>query len=74
MTSMGVTGMKMKADSSAVLCGFLTICCGPGYSAVFHKGKPFRGCQYVRQNGAVLNIVFFGLSDSCDYVNAGTVN
>lgn len=40
VTSRGFTGMKMKADSSAVLCGFLMTCCGPGYSAGFHKGKP----------------------------------
>lgn len=40
VTSRGFTGMKMKADSSAVLCGFLMTCCGPRYSAGFHKGKP----------------------------------
>lgn len=32
--------MKMKADPSVVLCGFLMTCCGSGSSAAFHKRKP----------------------------------
>lgn len=53
--------MKMKADPSVVLCGFLTTCCGSGVP----------GCFFFFINGKPNTHFSPWLSDSCHYPSAG---
>lgn len=45
--------MKMKADSSAVLCGFLSTVVVQGTLLFFIRGSRLGGRRYAGQNGAV---------------------